>query len=100
MQVQKFGGSEPFVKAEIFRQESYFPANRDVARGRAEHKCLAARGLGQAEQHLDRRALARAVRAEKSENFAALYGQGEVPYRDLAAKNFAQILCPDREVIG
>ena len=32
MQVQKFGGRQPFVKAEIFRQESDFSADFDVSR--------------------------------------------------------------------
>ena len=98
MQVQEFGGRQPFVEAEIFRQEADLSADFDIARRRAQDKRLAAGRFGESQEHLDRSALARAVRSEKSEDFAAAHGEGQVAHRDLASENLAQILCPDREV--
>ena len=88
------------VKTKIFRQESNLLADLDTASRRAQYEGLAASGLGQAQQHLDRSALARAVGPKKSENFPATHRQGEVAHRDLAAVNLAQILRSDRELIG
>ena len=99
MQVQKFGGRQPFVKAEIFRQEPDSSADFDVARRRAQHKCLAAGRLGEAQKHFDRSALARSVRSEEAKYFAPAHGQGQVAHRDFAPENLAQILRLDREVI-
>ena len=99
VQVQKFGGRQPFVKAEIFRQEPDFSADFDVARWRAQHKRLAARRFGEAQKHFDRSAFARAVRAEEAEDFAPAHGQGQVAHRDFAPENLAQILRAYREVI-
>ena len=99
MKVQKFGGRQPFVKAEIFRQESDFSADFNISRRRSEDKRLAVGGSGKAEKHLDGSALARPVRPEKTKYLASRHSQGQVAHRDLAPENLAQILCLDRVAI-
>jgi hypothetical protein len=99
VQMQEFGGRQPFVEAEIFREEPDFSPNFNVARGHAQHKCLAAGGPGEAQKHFDRSAFARPVRAKKAEYFSPAHGQGQVAHRDFAPENLAQILRLDRLAI-
>ncbi len=50
MQVQKFGGRQPFVKAEILRQEPDFSADFDITRRRSQNERLATRRFGEAQK--------------------------------------------------
>src|SRR5579863_10756424 len=99
VQVQKFGGREPFVKAKIFRQEPDSSADGHVARRRVQHKGFSAGRPGETQKHFDRSAFARSVWPEESKYFASSHGQGQVAHRDFSPEDFAQILCPDREAI-
>ncbi len=52
-----------------------------------------------AREHLDRRAFASTVRAEKSEDRAAAHGERKAPYGNFGSVNFAQVLCLNRKAI-
>ena len=74
MQVQKFSGRQPFVKAEIFGQEPDLPPNFDVAGRHAQDPGLAAGWFGETQKHFDRSTFPRAIRTEKTEYFAPTHG--------------------------
>jgi len=89
MQVKKFRGRQPFVKAKSFRKEADLPPDLHIARRRAQHKGLAIGGRRKAEKHFNRSALARPVRAKETENLAPAHRQGQIAHRDLIAESLA-----------
>ena len=85
MQDQHLAGGQPALEAEQLGQVADLPPGLPVPGRRAQHHGLAAGRPGQAEQQLDRRGLARPVRAEEPEDLAALDGHRQPGERDRVA---------------
>jgi hypothetical protein len=97
MQFQQFSRRQPFIEAEIFRQETDLSPHVYIAGRSAEHERFPARRPDQSQQHLDRRALARPVWSKETENRAATHRQTEVADCNLVPEDFAQIPCLNSE---
>jgi hypothetical protein len=91
VQRQQFRSSEPIVKAKIFRKKTNFAAYLHGRIRLTENLCVAVRGFHESQEHFDRSALARAVRSEEAEDFAAPYLEREAANGDLVSKNLAEI---------
>src|SRR5450759_1010404 len=91
VQMEELRGGEPVVKPKVLWQKANLPARINVARGRAEHLGVAARWSYQAEEHLDRRALARAVGPEKAEDLTAIHRQRQTVNRDARSEHLAKV---------
>jgi hypothetical protein len=78
------------VKAKVLGQEAEPRARRDRAESGAEHRRLAGAGLDQAEQHLERGGLARAVGTQETEDLSRPHGQGEIGDGELVPEALAQ----------
>lgn len=89
VQFEEFGGSKPFVEAEIFREETDFAAHRHVVRGSAEDIGLAAGRLHQAQQNLNGGAFPGTVWSQETKYFAAPHVERQISYGHLAAENLA-----------
>src|SRR5205823_9603752 len=81
---------QPIVEAEMFGKKANFPSCLDVTDRAPEDLRLAAGGKYQAQQHFYRRALACAVRAQKTENLTPGNIEREVSDCHFAAEDFAQ----------
>ena len=75
MQRKKFGRRKPRIEAKIFRKEADLPPYFNVSRRRPQDKRFAATRLDKSEEHLDRRAFPRAVRAQEAEDLPATHRQ-------------------------
>jgi hypothetical protein len=73
----------------MFRQEANVRARGDGAKRPAQYGRLSGGRGYQSEQHLDRRRLAGAIRAQKAEDLTLSDTQGEVGYSRLIAKFLA-----------
>src|SRR2546430_4697943 len=73
MQPEKLGGREPVVKAEVLGQEADLAAGLDVSNRMAEEQGVPGGRRHQAEQHFDRGALARSIRAQEPEDLTATH---------------------------
>ena len=100
VKIHELGRREPIVESKILGKESDPPPDGDVARRRAEDERAAASRFDEAEQHLDRRALAGAVRSEKAEDLAASDGEREAANRHARSEHLAEILRLDRVLGG
>ena len=81
---------QPIVEAKVLGQVADAPARFGVARRLAEQARLAAGRPHQAEQDLDRRRLARAVRAQEAEHLTRLDREVQPVKRDFAAVLLAE----------
>src|SRR6266550_530698 len=63
----------------------------EKSRRRSENECLTAAGLHESQQHLNRSAFPRSVRAQEPEDFAATHCQREIAYGNLSPKHLAQV---------
>ena len=86
MEIQQLARVQAIVKAKVLGQEADARAHLGIAERRAEHGAAARRRRDEAEQQLQRRRLAGAVRPQKAENLAARDGEGQTGYRDVAAE--------------
>src|SRR5262249_13022741 len=98
VQLEQLGRREPIIESEILGEEADLPPRRDVADRRPERVRLAPRRVDESQQHLDRRALARAIRTEEPEDLTAKYGETQVADRDAAAELLAQAVGLDDQV--
>src|SRR5580700_9154487 len=89
---QIIGGGEVVVEADRVRQiaDAALDRERFARRIKTEHAHLAAGDFRQAEQHQDGRGLARAVRAEETENLPAPDGERDVVDGDRRAVVFGE----------
>src|SRR4029077_12847549 len=90
MEFQEFERGKPSVEPKILRQKTNLPPDFHIVGGRAKNEGLPAAGLHQPQQHFDGSTLPSSVRAQEAEHFAAAYRQGEIAYRNLVPKYFAQ----------
>ena len=86
------------MKAEVLRKESDLRARAPRAERRTENRARAAGRIDQAEQQLERRRLARAVRPEETEHLAAPDRERQIRNRNGAVEMLAQRLGLDREI--
>jgi hypothetical protein len=74
---EQFLGGEVIVEERIFRQVADVALRFHVADRPAENLAAARRGIDQLHQQLERRRLARAVRAEEADDFSRFDVEGE-----------------------
>ena len=87
---QQLGRGERVVKAKVFGKKADARAGRAIAERCAQHVPRAGRRLDQRQQHLDRRGLAGAVRAEEPEDLAGAHAQRQIGHRERRAELLAQ----------
>ena len=92
---QHLGRAQPRLVPEELRQVADAGARGRVGRGPPEEHHLARVGADQAEEHLDHRGLAGAVRTEQPDHLAAAHLQGHVLDRLPPAVPLAQARAPD-----
>ena len=99
---QIVGGGEIVIEADRVRQiaDAALDRERLARRIEAEHAHFAAGDVGQAEHHQDGRRLARAVRAEETENLAAPDGERDVVDGDRRAVVFGEACGLDDGVLA
>jgi hypothetical protein len=90
MEFQEFKCGKPGVEPKILGQEANLPPDFHIIGGRAKYEGLPAAGLHQSQQHFNRGTLSRAIWAQEAKHFAGAYRQGEIAYRNLVPKYFAQ----------
>jgi hypothetical protein len=76
--IEQLGGLEPFVEAKVLGQKANPRHGRSIAGRSTEHARATATGRDQPQQHLDRGALAGAVRPQKAKNLTSRHLQGEI----------------------
>jgi hypothetical protein len=77
MQTQELTGGQPFLKAEMLRQEADPRQRRAVADGFPQQGRRAGGGCGQPQQHFDRGRFAGAVGAQEAKHLTLQDLQGE-----------------------
>ena len=95
---QKLPRSQTIVKTKVFGQKADSTARLAIAERRAQHPTLSPIGSDQAEEHLDRRRLARAVGAQKPEDLTGAHRQREVRHGQRRAEPLAESPRVDHEV--
>src|SRR5579885_3060597 len=99
MQAQQFRRGEPVIEAEVLRQKSNIGPGLSISSRMAKEQRRAARRLHQSKQHLDRRALACAVRSQKAEDLTPRNFESEVSHRDLVPEYFSEIPGCNRKLL-
>ena len=100
---QARGEGEGLAHRDVFEQSAGLQHGRDepvrdrAARRLAEHAHRSAVGVGEAEQHVDRRGLAGPVRAEEGDDLACAHGQIDAVDGANGAETLAQTYGLDRE---
>jgi len=78
VEAQQLACGQAVVKSKVLGQESDAGTRQSIAKRLTQHTPVAAVGMHQAEEHLDRGGFAGAVRAEKSEDFTSAHRQREI----------------------
>src|SRR5215469_6744996 len=100
VQFEKFGRGEPIVETEVLGKKPYLPPRFHITGGTTKYLGLAARRKHQPQHHFYRRAFARPVWSQETENLTPRYLQGEISDGDLAAENLPQCARTDGQVEG
>src|SRR5579862_2115519 len=97
MKSEQLGRRKPIVESEMLRQKSHPCAYVPRPDRFSQQQRLSAGGPHQSQQHLDRRALARAIRTKKPERLSALDLHGQIANGRSGSKVFSQSGCINGE---
>lgn len=98
--VEKLGRSQPFMKAEMFRQKADPCTGLAVAQWPAQKSCLAGCRRRQSKKHFDRCRFSCAIWPEKAKDFASSNLERQIGDCDIVAKLLTQAACINRRGKG